>query len=43
MHGELSTYSLSKGCSLAVTEKSGIGKICQNVWKINDEFEFIRM
>ena len=43
MHGELSTYSLSKGCSLAVPEKSGIGKICPNVWKINDEFEFIRM
>ncbi len=41
MHSELSLYSDIKGCSLVVSEESGIGKICSNVWKVNHDFEFI--
>ncbi len=40
---ELSVFHQSKGCSLVVTEMSGIGKICGSMWKVNDDLEFISM
>lgn len=43
MTQELSVFSQSKGCSLVVTEQSGIGKICTNVWRVSDDFEFISL
>lgn len=43
MTQELSIFSQSRGCSLVVTELSGVGKICGSMWKVNDDFEFVSM
>lgn len=43
MTKELSVFSKSSGCSLVVTEQSGVGKICGSMWKVDSDFEFISM
>ena len=43
MPQELSLFYQTKGCALVVTQMSGIGKICTNMWKVNDDFEFISL
>ena len=43
MWQEIAVFNDTKGCSLVVTEQSGIGKICANMWKVNNDFEFIPM
>ena len=43
MPQEISAFYKSKGCSLVVTEQSGIGKIISNMWKITEDFEFVAM
>lgn len=43
MHSELSVFRSTGGCSLVVSEKSGVGKICTNMWKVNNDFEFISL
>lgn len=43
MTRELALLSELKDCSLVVSEESGIGKICNKVWKVNHDFEFISL
>lgn len=43
MPQEISLFYRSKGCALVVTERSNIGKLCPNMWKVTDDFEFISM
>lgn len=43
MPQEISAFYKSKGCSLVVTEQSGISKISTNMWKITEDFEFVAM
>lgn len=43
MSQEIAAFYKSKGCSLVVTEQSGISKICTNMWKITEDLEFVAM
>ena len=43
MPQELSLFYQTRGCALVVTQMSGIGKICVNMWKVTDDFEFISL
>ena len=43
MTRELALLPELKDCSLVVSEESGIGKICNKVWKVNHDFEFISL
>lgn len=43
MPQELSLFYQTNGCALVVTQMSGVGKICVNMWKVNDDFEFISL
>ena len=43
MWQEMAVFNETAGCSLVVTEQSGIGRICANMWKVNNDLEFIPM